>query len=88
MIHLIKEILEVQPYKIKLKFNTGDIRLLDLERCIQNRSFSPGSKYIELLNPQYFKSVKMYPEWETIYWDNEIDFCPDILFSESQPVVN
>ena len=28
-----------------------------------------------------FASVKLNPEIETIYWDNGIDFCPDMLYA-------
>ncbi|MCP5051258.1 MAG: DUF2442 domain-containing protein [bacterium] len=81
MIHLIKEIKEVSPFKVKLKFNTGEIKEVDLERKLKEWSKSPGSVYKQLLEPEYFKNVKLNTEMETIYWDNGIDLCPDVLYS-------
>jgi hypothetical protein len=81
MIHLIKEITGVIPYRIKLKFNTGETREVDLEEKLKEWSKTPGSIYRQLLEPEYFKGVKLNTEIETIYWDNGIDFCPDVLYS-------
>jgi hypothetical protein len=81
MLHLIKEIKEVRPYRIKLKFNTGEIKDVNLETNLIEWSKTPGSIYKELLDPEYFEKVKLNTEMETIYWDNGIDFCPDALYS-------
>ena len=81
MIHLIKEIKEVTPFKIKLRFNTGEIKEVDLEAKLKEWSKTPNSIYRELLRPDYFKKVKLNTEIETVYWDNGIDFCPDVLYS-------
>ena len=35
MIHLIKEIKDVNPYKVQLKFNTGEIK--EVEGVLPNR---------------------------------------------------
>ena len=81
MIHLIKEIKEVSPYKLRLKFNTGEIKEIDLEKKLKEWSKSQGSTFRKLLEPEYFNSVKLNAEIETVYWDNGIDFCPDVLYS-------
>jgi len=81
MMHLIKKILDVEPYKLTLEFNTGEVKIVDLEEKIRNRSNTKGSKYAALLEPDYFKGVKLQSEWETIYWDNGLDFCPDVLYN-------
>ena len=79
--HLIKRIVEVKPYKLVLEFDRGEIKIIDLEEKLRARSKSPNSLYKQLLDPDYFKSVKLEPDWETIYWDNGLDFCPDVLYS-------
>ena len=84
MIHLVKKIKKVNPYKIRLKFNTGEIKEIDLEEKLKDWSKTPGSTYKQLLEPEYFKKVKLNTEIETIYWDNGIDFCPDVLYSLGQ----
>jgi hypothetical protein len=81
MLHAIKEIKEVAPFYVTIRFNTGEVLKVDLEEQLKQWSASPTSKFRELLNQQYFVSVKLNPEIETIYWDNGIDFCPDMLYS-------
>jgi len=81
MIHLIKNIKSISPYKLELEFNTGEIKTVDLEKKLNEWSKSPESKFKDLLNPDYFRKVKLDKELETIYWDNGIDLCPDVLYS-------
>ncbi len=80
MIHLIKQIIQVEPYQIVLLFNTGEEKTIDLNQKLQEWSKSETSKFKALLYPDYFKSVKLNQELETIYWENGVDFCPDTLY--------
>lgn len=80
MIHLVKRIVDIKPYQLKLEFNTGEVLWVDLEKSIKSKSNFPNSIYKPLLDPDYFSSVKLQPEWETIYWENGLDFCPDVLY--------
>lgn len=82
--HSIKKIVEVNPFKLKLQFENGEIKLIDLEPRLRRRSQSVESKYKDLLDEKYFSTVKLHPEWQTIYWDNGIDLCPDVLFMEGE----
>jgi len=76
----IKKIINVSDYKLNLQFDNNEIKWIDLENKLKSKSLSPESKYTQLLNKEYFKSVKLHPDWETIYWDNGLDFCPDTLY--------
>jgi len=80
MIHLIKDIKDVTPYSLTLRFNTEEILQIDLEKKLKEWSQSPDSKFKLLLDPAYFQNVKLDSEAETIYWDNGIDLCPDVLY--------
>ena len=80
MIHLVKQILQVEPYQIVLLFNTGEEKAIDLNQKLQDWSKSETSKFKALLDPEFFKNVKLDTELETIYWENGIDFCPDTLY--------
>jgi len=81
MIHVIKEISKVKPFSLILRFNTGETVQIDLGNKLKEWSQSPKSKFKALLDPTYFQSVKLDNEAETIYWDNGIDLCPDVLYS-------
>ena len=79
----ISQVLEVKPFSIYLAFDNGEIRWVPLEERLRNWSTTPQSKFMELLDPAFFASVKFNPELETIEWANGIDFCPDQLYEWS-----
>jgi hypothetical protein len=81
MLHLVKNINKIEPFKINILFNTGESKTVDLNQKIVDWSKSENSKFKALLNPDYFITAKLNPELETIYWDNGIDFCPDNLYN-------
>jgi hypothetical protein len=81
MIHLIKHINKVEPFKISVLFNTGETKTIDLNQKLIDWSKSEKSKFKDLLNPDYFMTVKLNFDLGTVYWDNGIDFCPDSLFN-------
>ena len=83
MIHLITELIAVEPYKLTLKFNSGEIRSVDLEGKLQEWAANPNSKFSQLKNPEYFKKVKLDPDFNSIVWENGIDLCPDVLYDLS-----
>ena len=80
MIHLIKAIKGVEPFKITLEFNTGEVLTVDLKQKIELWSTSEGSRFRDLTDPKRFREVKLNCELESVYWDNGIDLCPDVLY--------
>lgn len=82
--YLVKKILNAQPYQLTLQFNNGEIRVVNLEEKIKSKLTTPTSKYKMLLDKNYFTKVKVHHEWKTIFWDNGLDFCPDVLYQMSQ----
>jgi hypothetical protein len=86
MVHLIKEIVKVEPFKLTLRFNTGELREVDLAEKLNEWGSSPSSKFAELKNHEVFKGVKLDKEFETVVWDNGIDLCPDVLYNLSYEI--
>lgn len=76
---MLKDIVVVRPvedYQIYLKFEDNQEGVIDLSQLIQFTGiFTP------LKNLDYFKTVKVHPEWGTIYWDNGADLDPDVLYA-------
>ena len=62
-------------YKLHLTFNNGERRVFDAKPLLSLGVFSP------LKNRQFFESVRV--EYGSIAWPNDIDYCPDTLYSES-----
>ncbi len=81
MIHLVIEIEKVEPYRLVLKFNTGETKIIDLTDKLKEWSVTAESKFRKLLDPEYFCTVKINADLETVFWENGIDFCPDTLYS-------
>lgn len=76
---MLKDIIEVkylENYQLYLKFEDNQQGVIDIDQIIKFTGiFEP------LKNINYFKNVKINPEWGTIYWENGADLDPDILYS-------
>ena len=72
--HRIREAEYEGEYKLILTFEDGGKRLVDLKDQLFGEIFMP------LREVNYFKTVKVNPELDTIVWDNGADFSPDFLF--------
>ena len=76
---MLKDIIEVLPqenYQLYLKFEDGKDGIIDVSSLVEFTGvFAP------LKNLDYFKTVKLNPEWGTIYWENGADLDPDVLYS-------
>lgn len=76
------ELRDVKPsseYTLLLFFDNGEIRKLDMKPYLEL------GLYRELKDKEIFKTVKK--SFDTIQWDNEADFDPDILYEKSTPYI-
>jgi hypothetical protein len=80
VIHLIKRIVAVKPYEVTLLFNTEEELVIDLKAKLQEWALPEGSAYRQLLDRDYFQTVALDEEAQTICWNNGIDLCPDVLY--------
>ena len=72
---------KVEPlndYKLLLTFENNEKRIFDV-----NPYLNIG-RYSDLKNSNLFKSVRI--SFDTIQWNNEIDFDPEFLYSKSKAV--
>lgn len=68
----------LEDYKLLLTFNNGERRMFDAKPLLSMKVFKP------LQNKHFFKSVKV--SYGSIWWPQDIDYCPDTLYAESTPV--
>jgi hypothetical protein len=76
MSHPIYRILEcehVSPYSLRLKFDDGLERVVDLEAILEGRIYGP------LRDEGLFSKVQIDPEIQTVTWPNGADFDPAVL---------
>ena len=73
----VKQVRHLGEYRLELSFTDGTKGELDLKGRVVGRRgvFTP------LQDIDFFKQVKVDPEAGTIVWPNEVDFCPDVLYS-------
>ena len=78
MLPRIVKVCHVEGYRLKLTFSNGETGELNLRDRILER----GGVFAPLEDVEFFKLVKVDPEIGTIVWPNQVDFCPDVLYSE------
>jgi hypothetical protein len=69
-------------YVVELTFESGNVRVLDLEPLLTGEVFEPLTAEYEL-----FKQVRVDPEAGTIVWPNGADISPRTLHARSRPAV-
>ena len=69
----------IETYRLALTFLNGEKAELDFRDRIVGR----GGVFAPLEDVEFFKQVKVDPEIGTLVWPNEVDFCPDVLYSEA-----
>ena len=70
----VKKVKYLNDYKLEVEFNSGEIKVVDLSNHLDGEIFEPLKKV------EYFKTVKVNPEFETIYWENGADIASEFLF--------
>lgn len=69
----VEECEYVERYLLRIRFNSGEMVEVDLEKELNGEIFEP------LKSIEYFKSFKCSPETNTIEWSNGADFAPEFL---------
>jgi hypothetical protein len=72
--HFVKDVRYVSEYKLLLTFEDGVVKLVDMKPHLEGEIFEP------LKNINYFKTVRVNPDIDTIVWENDADFSPDFLY--------
>ncbi len=69
-------------YVVEVAFETGEVRVVDLEPFLDGPAFEQLRRDYEL-----FRQVKIDPEAGTIVWPNGADISPRTLYTHSRPAV-
>lgn len=72
--HFVKDVAYVSDYKLLVTFEDAVVKLVDLEPHLDGKIFEP------LKDVEYFKTVRVNPDIDTIVWDNDADLSPDFLY--------
>jgi len=80
MMHFIVEAVPKENFILKLKFRTGEVRLMDMKPYIRE-----GGVFGRLRDERKFREVKVQPDLGGLVWASGADFCPNTAFMESKP---
>jgi uncharacterized protein DUF2442 len=73
----VKQVRHLGEYRLELSFTDGVWGELDFRERVVGR----GGVFRSLEDVDFFKQVKVDSEAGTIFWPNEVDLCPDVLYS-------
>jgi len=73
--HLVKSALYAGDYRLRIRFDDGGTKLVDLGPYLDGPIFEP------LKDLSYFKRFQANKEIDTVVWPNDADFSPDFLYS-------
>lgn len=76
--HFVRNATYLSDYRLLLDFGDGVRRLVDLQPHLEGEIFEP------LKDINYFKTVSVNPDLDTIVWQNNADFSPDFLYEISE----
>ncbi len=78
--HFVKEASYFGDFKVRLSFEDGSVRVADLKPHLNGEIFEP------LNCVDYFKTLHVDSDLDTIVWDNGADMSPDFLYEIGVPI--
>lgn len=75
----ITKVRHVAEYRLELTFADG----IQAELDFRNRVVGRGGVFKQLEDVEFFRQVRVDPEIGSIVWPNDVDFDPDVLYSEA-----
>lgn len=78
--HFVTSVEYVSGYKLRLGFEDGSVRVVDLADELNGEIFEP------LKDVRVFKTARLNPDIDTVVWSNGADMSPDFLYEIGEPV--
>ena len=75
----IAKVRHIQDYRLELTFSNG----VQAELDFKNRIVGRGGVFKPLEDIELFRQVRVDHEIGTLVWPNDVDFDPDVLYSEA-----
>ncbi len=76
----ITRVLHLNDYQLRMEFNDGRVKDVDLRNELYGEIFEP------LKDIGLFKQVYVNPDTGTIEWPNGADFAPEFLYEVGQEI--
>lgn len=78
--HFVTSVEYVSSYKLRVGFEDGSVRVVDLAAELNGEIFEP------LKDLRVFRTARLNPDLDTVVWSNGADMSPDFLYELGQPV--
>jgi len=78
--HITKAIPQ-KDFTLILLFESGELRILDMKPCIGGEGV-----WAQLRDWAVFSKVEVQEDFGGLVWTDELDYCPDSAFMDSQPL--
>ena len=78
--HFVRSAEYVSDYRVKLVFEDGSVRIADLASHLEGEIFEP------LKDVDFFRTVRVEPDINSIVWENGADMSSDFLYEIGVPV--
>jgi len=72
--HFVKDVKYISEYRLQLTFKDDTTKYVDMKPYLDGEIFEP------LKDINYFRTVSVNPDIDTIVWENGADFSPDFLY--------
>jgi len=76
----VTKVTHLKGYRLRLEFNDGKVKDVDLGSQLYGEVFEP------LKDLEFFKKVHVNPDTNTIQWPNGADFAPEYLYETGKEV--
>ncbi len=80
--HLVKSASYAGDYRLRIQFDDGRTKLVDLAPYLEGPIFEP------LKDPSYFQRFEVNKDIDTVVWPNDADFSLDFLYSIGADISN
>jgi hypothetical protein len=77
--HWVTSVEYVSGYKLRLGFDDGSMRVVDLAPHLDGEIFEP------LKDLRVFRTAKLNPDLDTVVWENGADMAPEFLYEIGVP---
>jgi hypothetical protein len=78
--HYVSDVAYDSDYRLRITFEDGSIRLVDLKNHLDGKVFEP------LKDLRHFRTAHLNQDLDTVVWDNGADMSPDFLYEIGLPL--
>jgi len=78
--HYVQEASYAGGYKLRIRFENGEVRIVDLSGHLDGPVFEP------LKDLAFFKRFTVNHDIDTVVWPNDADLSPDFLYEVGEKV--